>query len=139
MAKIILMEDDVEQAKALGELLTILGHCVTITNDDDEALAKINGSSEYDVLITDIFTPTSANAQIERGLFLIDQVRNSTDEKTSAMPIISISGVRFTRSLAYSFDDPNAFGSDVHLSKPFGVDSLKKTIEDLQDAPPRLN
>lgn len=134
MPKILVMEDSVEQAKALQEWLEISGHDVTVTHSTEEALEKLEPPANYDLLVTDIFAPRNGTKEIERGLTLIDRIRSSDDERLKAMPIISISGVRFPRSQSYSFDDPQAFGSNVHLAKPLDLNRLTKTIDELLSA-----
>lgn len=134
MPKILIMEDSVEQASALREWLEISGHDVTVTHSTEDALENLEPPATYDLLVTDIFAPRDENTQIERGLTLIDKVRCSDDDRLKVIPIISISGVRFPRSHSYSFDDPQAFGSNVHFAKPLDLNRLTNTIDELLSA-----
>jgi len=138
MAKIVLMEDDPDQSKALGELLTFSGHNVIRASTNEEAFAAINDSFDVDLLITDIFAPNDASVPIERGITLIRDVRESEDDHVRSLPIMSISGIRFSRSSAYSFDDPKTFGSDLHLAKPFGLDRLLAAVDQILDTPKKV-
>jgi len=137
MKKIVLMEDDAEQAKALGELLTLSGFNVVAAANDEDAFSAILSAPRADLLITDIFVPHGEASQIERGMTLIDKVRRSEDDVLKNMPIISISGIRFPRSMAYTFDNPYAFGSDAHLAKPVGIERLLQTIDEVLNDSPR--
>ena len=127
------MEDDADQAKALGELLKLSGFDVITAATDEEAFLAVAGTPRADLLITDIFAPIGKAGKVERGITLINKLRASKDAYLKQMPIISISGVRFPPTMAYSFDDPNAFGSDAHLAKPVSLDLLRKTIDELLD------
>lgn len=119
------------QAGALAEWLEISGHDVCVTHSAEEAIGALQSHPPYDLLVTDIFASKDGNSEIERGITLIDKVRHSADERMKKMPIISISGVRFPRSHAYTFDEPHTLGSNVHLAKPLDLNRLSKTIDEL--------
>lgn len=137
MKKIVLMEDDAVQAKALGELLEFSGYNVVTTATDEEAFSALSVAPIADLLITDIYAPVGVTGRVERGMTLIHKVRTAENEGIKSMPIISISGIRFPLTQAYSFDDPNAFGSDAHLAKPVDLERLLNTIDDVLENAPR--
>ena len=72
MAKILLMEDDYEEASLLSELLSELGHIVVTTHEATSAL-NIYGTSSFDLIITDVLV-RGAN-QKKGGIFLIGAIR----------------------------------------------------------------
>ena len=134
MPKILLMEDNVEQAAMLAEWLEIIGHEVCTTHQIEHAIELYLSSREFDLIITDIFAPAGVSREIEKGLTLIERIRGMADERLNSVPIISISGVRVERSFAYRFDDVNTLGSNAHLAKPFRFEVLSQTIREVLHA-----
>lgn len=131
MPNVLLMEDSVEQARAIAEWLENFGHTVAITHNVEEALERLEQAKEFDVLVTDIFTPRGEQQHVERGITLIDKIRHSANERLRTLPIISMSGIRFPLTMSYDFNEPKGFGSDVHIAKPLDLNNLSKTIEDV--------
>lgn len=137
MATILIMEDDADQARLLGALLTSAGHEVEITFSGSEAWAMVL-VRPFDVLLTDmrVLTPMGIK-QSDGGLALIIRLRNATrddaPEWIPAMKIVAISG-----SGTYSkgaLDRAGTFGADICLHKPVNSADLIEAIRSVLEGP----
>ncbi len=92
---------------------------VTLCDDAESALVRLQRGGRFDVLISDFMLPGIS------GLDLIRQVRNSAT--TATMPIVMISGHG-----NYAMDArAKSAGANVFLRKPFTLSQLKMTVQQL--------
>ncbi|MBW0446502.1 hybrid sensor histidine kinase/response regulator [bacterium M00.F.Ca.ET.228.01.1.1] len=61
--RLLLVDDDVETAEAVGELLKLVGHNPTITGSPQEALRLLEAES-FDVLVTDLSMPAMPGLEL---------------------------------------------------------------------------
>lgn len=131
MAKILIMEDDAEQAKMLGELLKADGHHIETAYTGGEAWAILQ-TRPFDVLLTDMRVPSPIGTnRSSGGLALIVQIRRAKGETVPAwipaLRIIAISGAGIYAP--GSLDLAGNFGADMALQKPVGAKDLLAAIE----------
>lgn len=128
MAKILLLEDDLEFAKVMKIGLEDVGYSVTHCLTGRGALAKL-AEEQFDVLIVDILIKTSSGLVPDGGISVITTVRTALRTMTSLghqsrIPIIAISG-----SVAIA-DGPDLLsiaadlGANAVLRKPFSQPKL---------------
>ena len=128
MAKILLMEDDKDQAMMLAGLLHTIGHDTTITHDADEALQALE-DHPFDLIITDVFVRTDRGARGD--ILLAGLVNLHRNADISNTPIIAISGSGVHGDYFDVRQQMRNLGADAFLSKPTSREALASTIDDL--------
>lgn len=126
MARILLIDDDVDVRDMLRVSLTHLGHTVVEAANGREGL-ELFQQSEFDLLITDIVMPE------KEGLEVLMEVR----KKRPPVKIIAISGGSRQSSVDY-LQMARFMGAGRVLTKPFSHKELVAAIEELMggDASP---
>ena len=116
MARLLLVEDDVNLAETLVELLEIEGFEVQWVGDGEQALDATFVNS-YDLLLLDV------NVPFVNGFELLDGLRKSGDDT----PAIFITAMGDIASLSKGFE----IGADDYIKKPFDFDELIVRITSL--------
>lgn len=113
MAKILIVEDDVELNKTICVYLENIGYSVKSCLNGIEALNSLENDN-FDIIISDIMMP------VMDGFSLLEEVR----EKNSNIPIIFMSARddKFSKQLGYKL------GVDDYIVKPFDIDELALKI-----------
>ncbi len=120
MAKILLIEDDVELAGTVSKWLKLERHSVDVVGDGNDGLAfALNGS--YEILVVDVQLP---------GMNGFEIVRNYR-ESGSKVPIIMLTGKSHIDDKETGFEA----GADDYLTKPFSVRELVARIKALLRRP----
>jgi len=109
MAQLLLVEDDVNLAETLVELLELEGFDVTWVGDGELAL-DATFMHRYDLLLLDV------NVPFVDGFELLQGLRSSGDET----PAIFITAMSDIASLSKGFE----VGADDYIKKPFDFDEL---------------
>lgn len=109
MARLLLVEDDVNLAETLVELLELEGFEVRWVSDGKQALDATFMHS-YDLLLLDV------NVPFVNGFELLSSLRESGDET----PAIFITAMSDIASLSKGFE----VGADDYIKKPFDFDEL---------------
>ena len=109
MAKLLLVEDDVNLAETLVELLELENFDVTWVGDGEKAL-DVTFVNSYDLLLLDVNVPFVDGFELLKGL------RDSGDET----PAIFITAMSDIASLSKGFE----VGADDYIKKPFDFDEL---------------
>lgn len=109
MARLLLVEDDVNLAETLIELLELEKFEVTWVGDGQQALDATFIAS-YDLFLFDV------NVPFINGFELLDALRSSGDET----PTIFITAMSDIASLSKGFE----VGADDYIKKPFDFDEL---------------
>ena len=109
MAKLLLVEDDVNLAETLVELLELENFDVTWVGDGEKAL-DVTFVNSYDLLLLDVNVPFVDGFELLKGL------RDSGDET----PAIFITAMSDIVSLSKGFE----VGADDYIKKPFDFDEL---------------
>ncbi len=113
--RILVIEDDQEIRSMLEDYLSYLGYEVLTASDGLEGLKEIK-SRDYDLVITDITMPFVS------GIGIISVLK----QKHPDIPVIAITGYGYhAEELAHEKR------ADRILSKPFEIQELKETIENL--------
>ena len=116
MAKLLLVEDDVNLAETLVELLELENFDVTWVGDGEKALDATFVNS-YDLLLLDV------NVPFVDGFELLEGLRGAGDET----PAIFITAMSDIASLSKGFE----VGADDYIKKPFDFDELIVRINSL--------
>jgi DNA-binding response OmpR family regulator len=121
MAKILIIEDNLEEAEVLDGLLKSEGHTVDLVHNGEDALQLLK-LYPYDLLIVDWELPGMAGPEISR------QYRNLSGHS----PILMLTGRSDATSKAAGLD----FGADDYLTKPYEFIELNARIRSLLRRPP---
>lgn len=120
MAKILLIEDDVELSRIVCDLFSAENHQVEAVMDGEEAISRLH-HYEYDLLIVDWELPRVS------GLEVVKQCR----AKGSTVPILMLTARRAIDEKEAGLDS----GSDDYLTKPFEARELLARVRALLRRP----
>ncbi len=120
MAKILVVEDDVDLAISLKDLISLEHHLVDLAHTGKEALENL-GYSAYELLILDWNLPDMT------GLELCKRFRASG----GACAVLMLTGRNETMNKIQGLDA----GADDYLTKPFNPDELMSRIRALLRRP----
>lgn len=132
MARILLMEDDFDQAFLYAEYLRKKGHEVIHMETAHAALEALE-VERFDLVITDIFVRSGAASLPDGGLTLIGRLRNQEVlrlDRAPRLPVIAISG-------GYATAQPDvltlarSMGADTCIKKPVALDLLAQEVDRL--------
>jgi signal transduction histidine kinase/ActR/RegA family two-component response regulator len=114
--RVLLVDDNVDAAQALGELLRCAGYDVRVAHDGRAALAAIGAGFLPDIALLDIGLPGMTGYELAAAL--------RRDARLAGLSIIAITGYGRepdrARALAADFDE--------HLVKPVDIDTLLDTM-----------
>jgi CheY-like chemotaxis protein len=113
--RLLVVEDHVDSAELLAELLQNHGHTVHVATNASDALALAN-QQPFDVLVSDLGLPDAS------GYELMQQLRSRF-----AMKGIAISGA----ARASDIEAGRVAGFSVHLTKPVSVRRLEQVLQEL--------
>ena len=123
MAHRILLADDNEKVRRLlARTLEAEGYSVVEAGTGKEALAHLNSSQEFDLLLTDLEMPDMD------GLQVLTEAKRTDPE----LPVIAISGAFSGRLLRFAA----TFGVPT-IEKPFSVPALLQAVESALPSPGR--
>lgn len=127
MKKILLLEDDIEFAEQLIEMLNEDGYAVTLFTAATPALKHLE-DNDFDAVIADIFIRKGDELISDGGVHLIAQMKQF---HRSAVPIIAISGTFLGRQSTRMRDTAKVVGADAVLAKPFAHAELAALLSRL--------
>lgn len=113
--KILLVDDDVNLTRLLGQRLQAHGHKVTIAHDGKEGLKK--AKAKPDLIILDVVMPGMNGYEVCKKL--------RQDKKTRKIPIIMLTGKDAPDEKIEGLFD----GADNYITKPFITEVLMAHIE----------
>ena len=117
MARILVVDDEVNLVKVLREVLTQSGHTVECVHCGSAALQAVR-IIEFDLIITDLIMPE------KEGIELIMDIRKDFPK----VKLIAMSGGGFGSPHDYlSF--ASALGASLTLTKPFGTKELLAAVD----------
>lgn len=116
MAKILLVDDDLELTESLAQWLVAENHQVEACNNGEAALELI-GYSSFDLIILDWTMPGTS------GLDVCKRYRNAGGET----PILFLTGKTDVEDRAFGLDS----GADDYLTKPFDLRELSARVRAL--------
>lgn len=127
MAKVLLLEDDMNFADLVVENLTHEGHTVEVFSTATDALNALTAES-FDIIVADVFIKLGNKYSPDGGVSLISKVKQ-IDARN--IPVIAISG-SFTQSEPSAIKDTvRTVGANAVLGKPFHPEQLLNLIADL--------
>lgn len=123
MAKILIIEDMVDQRSLMAQLVISLGHDVTICENGEEGIKKVSLEA-FDLVITDVLMP-------ERdGLEVLSYIRESLPKDKSKMPVLAVSGGGFSIDRKIALDAAQCKADKV-MKKPFKVQEFNDNVSKL--------
>ena len=115
MRKLLLIDDDLINTKALAARLERRGFHTTILNDGINILEHLH-ENQYDLILLDIIMPTLNGDEILKII--------RTEYDRNQLPIIVVSSVNDTKDISESFRN----GVNDYLAKPVNVDVAEARI-----------
>lgn len=122
MAKILIVEDEIEIADNLAALLRTKGHKVSLCGDGGEALA-IARKELPELILLDVMLPRVSGLDVCRLL--------RADAKTAKAKIVMVTGLGRMGDVEEAFKA----GADDYLIKPFDSTRLFNKISKVMAAP----
>ena len=122
MARILIVEDELDIAENIAALLTAKGHRTMMTGDGADAL-KLAKKELPDLILLDVMLPRMSGHDVCRML--------RADPKTAKLKIVMVTGL----GRGGDVDDAFAAGADDYLIKPFDSARLFMKIEKILAAP----
>jgi CheY-like chemotaxis protein len=120
MAKILLIDDDIQIIKLITSYLERGGHEITTATDGEEGINYLK-SRHFDLLITDIYMPE------QDGIGVLMWLRKQPERPK----IIAISGGSASVDQSHLLEMARALSADVVLSKPVDFETLTRTVREL--------
>lgn len=117
MARILVIDDDANVRSVIARALERVGHHVDEVADGEAGLTRL-ADREFDLVITDLFTP---------GLDGLQLIRRAADLHPT-LPVIAISGGAFAAPQGM-LEMARTFGARGTLAKPFELTDLFATVE----------
>ncbi|HJX39353.1 MAG TPA: response regulator [Anaerolineae bacterium] len=121
MARILVVDDDVDFQVIMRRMLEGEGHEVVIAESGDRALRTLREAGSADVVLLDVMMATTLE-----GLDVAREIKG--DPALDQVPIIMVSSIA-TSPYAAEFPDDEHIPIDGWLSKPVQRDVLLKTLE----------
>ena len=130
MARILIVDDDIELASTLSEVLKSQGHQVETRDTLDDG-RNILGTDPPDLLILDIMFPENPAG----GFDLAREIRAS--DATKSLPIILLTAVNQELPMDFSADDIDDEWMPVQdfMEKPPGISELLAKVDSLLSTP----
>jgi two-component system OmpR family response regulator len=124
MARIMIIDDDVEIAGNLALMLTALGHAVETLDSTEGAEASLTANPP-EVLVLDVMFPSNPAA----GFDLARRIRRN--KKIARLPILLLTAINqeFPADFSARDIDSEWMPVDDFVEKPFDVRTLNRKIE----------
>jgi len=123
MAKILVVEDDLDLARVVSRWLGVEGHIIDMAGDLAEA-RHLLGSSEYDLIILDRMLPDGEGADLVRAYRL----------EGCPTPVLFLTGKRSIEEKVEGLES----GGDDYLTKPFHGKELMARVSALLRRPVKI-
>ncbi len=116
VAKILIVDDDVEIIESVRYALEGEGYAVVVARDGNQGLALAERESP-DLIILDMMMPKRS------GFLVLEKLRRMSDEM---VPVIMITGNEGSRHKAYA----ELLGVSDYIRKPFQMDKLLRAVDE---------
>lgn len=116
MARIMIIEDEIDVAEGLAALLANKGHKTSVVTDGGDALARAR-RERPDLILLDVMLPRVSGFDVCKML--------RADPKTASAKIVMVTGLGRGGDVETAF----AAGANDYLIKPFDSERLLKKIE----------
>jgi len=117
MKRVLIVDDDAGIIEVVECALRERGYEVLIARDGDEALKRAERDAP-DLMILDLVMPKRS------GLTVLERLKR---DRPGAPPIIMLTGRDEERHREFA----KSLGVSAYLNKPFDIDALMNTVEDL--------
>lgn len=114
--RILVVDDNIEAAELLAELLQLLGHTTFVANSGYDALSVV-GKFQPHLAFLDIGMPGMSGFDLARALHRIPHF--------STLPLVAVTGWNDVTTIQNAKDA----GFRLHLTKPAGVDKIAHAVE----------
>jgi DNA-binding response OmpR family regulator len=118
MAKIMIVEDDIQASTFLAEVLLMDGHAPIVVNDSSKAVMMAEATLP-DAFMLDLMMPQPDGFKLCRML--------RANPKFATTPIMIVTAMDDTDSKIVAF----GAGANDYLIKPFHIDELTSKLKDL--------
>lgn len=121
MGNVLIVEDNETVRELLDSCVSRLGYNPHLVGNGEEALVRLGNPNGYRLIIRDLNMPKLSGIELYQG------VRKLEHYRTSPFLFVSANPSQYPELM-------DILGQDVRtrfLSKPFGVRSLKNSIEEL--------
>jgi CheY-like chemotaxis protein len=118
MAKVLVIDDDVQLCDVLRLMLTHEGHKVMLTHDGVEGI-NVFKDLKPDLVITDIIMPNKDGIQVITELMALNPY----------IPVIAMSGGRRSVTAEFNLESAGFLGVKSILSKPFTREQLREALK----------
>jgi CheY-like chemotaxis protein len=122
MARVLIVEDELDIAENIAALLAAKGHRATIVADGAEAL-RLARKELPELILLDVMMPRMSGFDVCRLL--------RADPKTAKLKVLMVTGLGRGGDVEEAF----AAGANDYLIKPFDSDRLFKKIDKVLGAP----
>jgi PAS domain S-box-containing protein len=119
--RIFLVDDNLDAAHTLREVLELMGHSVALAHDASSALERIGSSPRWDAIILDIGLPDMS------GYALAQRLREHASARQSTFIALTGYGQVHDRT------NSRAAGFQHHLVKPADISRLEEILADAND------
>lgn len=118
MAKIMIVEDDIQASTFLAEVLAMDGHAPIVVNESSKAMAMAD-ATRPDAFLLDLMMPEPDGFKLCRML--------RANPRFVTTPIMIVTAMDDTDSKIVAF----GAGANDYLIKPFHIDELTSKLKDL--------
>jgi two-component system, chemotaxis family, CheB/CheR fusion protein len=119
--RVLIIEDNIDAADSLREVLEIGGHVIEVAYGGPEGLAKAR-EFEPDVVLCDIGLPGMDGFAVARAF--------RADDSLKAIVLVALSGYALPEDLQRAHEA----GFDRHLSKPPSIEKLEELLENVRSS-----
>jgi DNA-binding response OmpR family regulator len=119
MARILVIDDDIDVLSITGYILGSAGHSITTARDGKEALDKIYDEHAFDLVLLDIAMPNMDGWEVLKLL--------RSEKKTSNIKVAMLSARSGARSKIYAVQQ----GAVDFITKPFTMSGLVERVNQL--------
>ena len=130
MAKLMVIDDDVEQADDLSAMLRDSGHTVSAYHKVEGAVDQVVGTKP-DLVVLDVMFPEDAAG----GLKLAIDIRKRPEARTLPIVILTNVNQEFPLGLSAKDIDPTWLPVQDLIEKPVDLQRLLRKIDDLLARP----
>jgi len=116
-ARILVVDDDVDEAQLLAQALTVNGYSAVTTTSDPAAVRDLHRRNDYDLILLDVQMPAMDGFEVMEGL--------KEFERDGYLPVLALTGEPGYRLRALKL------GARDFLRKPVDIDELLVRVRNL--------
>lgn len=128
MAKVLILEDDLELGVHLQAAMEMAGHRVSLYPTAEAAIQAFE-ADPVDAVVSDIIIRKDGQVAPDGGLSAIWRIKQIAVEQRRKVFVVAISGTVQTTGMSNILTTADQFGADASLPKPFDPRDLIYLIE----------